>query len=196
MSASIAFILFAAAITPGPNNLVVVDVARRGLHAAVPPIAGIVLGTLAVVLGLRFGLGATLAAHPTADHIMRIAGVCVLGYLSIRTFAFCWSKPSTSTEEISARRALFFALLSFQIVNPKTWVLASAVSTTHAALDEVSILSLVLPTIFVPACCLFVWGMMGQVLGRFFQDPIINKSFSFALALTYGILALLLVLND
>lgn len=49
MTTSVAAILFTAAITPGPNNFVVMDTAARSrLAAAAAPIAGIVLGTLAL----------------------------------------------------------------------------------------------------------------------------------------------------
>ena len=44
-----AALILVAAITPGPNNLVVMHAAaQRGLRAALPPITGIVLGSLAL----------------------------------------------------------------------------------------------------------------------------------------------------
>ncbi|MEM0947225.1 MAG: LysE family translocator [Pseudomonadota bacterium] len=196
MNASIAFILFAAAITPGPNNFVVMDTARRGLYAAVAPITGIVLGTLVLILVLRFGLDAAFSAHPKADSIMRVAGACVLGYLAIRSLVGRWSGPSASTGKAPARRALFFAMLSFQIANPKTWVLASAVSTTHASQDQASLLPLVLLTIFVPAGCLMVWGTIGQAFGRFFQKLTMQRALSLVLAFTFAVFAIVLVLSD
>lgn len=195
MSASIAFILFATAITPGPNNLVVMDVARRGLYAAAAPIAGIVLGTLVLILGLHFGVEVALSAYPTAEHIMRVAGASVLGYLAIRTLVGGWLSASKNTEEVATHRGLFFAMFSFQIVNPKTWVLASVVSATHASQNEASILPLVLLSIFVPSGCLIVWSAIGQVLGRFFQKPMMQKAVSLVFALTFTAFSIILVLS-
>ena len=113
MSASIAFILFAAAITPGPNNLLVLDVARQGFSATLAPIAGIILGTLVLILGLRLGLDFALSAYPAAEPIMRVAGACVLGYLALRALRAGWSKPSKDDETPPENRALFFAMFSF-----------------------------------------------------------------------------------
>lgn len=196
MSASIAFILFAAAITPGPNNLVVVDVARRSLFATVWTIAGIVLGTLVLVLALRLGLDVAFSTHPGAGSTMRVFGAFVLGWLAIRALVGGWSRTTASADEAPAPRALFLTMLSFQIANPKTWVLASAVSTTHASQIDASLLALVLLTLFVPAICLIVWATIGQVLGRLFQKPIMQKAMSLAFALTFGAFAIVLLLSD
>ncbi|MDX8350476.1 LysE family transporter [Cognatiyoonia sp. IB215446] len=108
MMASIALILFAAAITPGPNNIVVMEVARRSPYAVGAPIAGIVLGTLILILGLRFGLDLALSAHPKAEGVMRVAAACVLGYLAIRTLVGGWSSASTTAANTPPQHALFF----------------------------------------------------------------------------------------
>lgn len=196
MNASIAFILFAAAITPGPNNLVVLDVARRGLFATVAPITGIILGTLVLILGIRLGIDVALSGYPKAETIMRVAGACVLGYLAMRVLLGSWSKPSNSDETPIKNRALFFAMFSFQVVNPKTWVLASAVSTTHASQNDASFLPLVLLTVIVPTGCLIVWSAIGQLLGRFFQQPTAQKVLCTAFSLMFVSFAAILLMAD
>ena len=46
----VAGIVLAAAITPGPNNFVVMDAAtRHGLAGAVPAIVGVLLGSAALI---------------------------------------------------------------------------------------------------------------------------------------------------
>lgn len=76
MSASIAFILFAAAITPGPNNLVVLDVARRNFFATLAPIAGIVLGTLALILAASWSRRFPLSIPRGRANHARRRGLC------------------------------------------------------------------------------------------------------------------------
>ncbi|MEM6465140.1 MAG: LysE family transporter [Pseudomonadota bacterium] len=196
MSMSIAFILFAAAITPGPNNLVVMDAARRGLRATIAPITGIVLGTLALILALRFGLDVVLLAHPRVEDFLRVAAAFVLGYLAVRTVLAGWRKPPEDPNKIQAQKTLFFAMFSFQIINPKTWVLAGAVSTTHAAQPGAPLLPLLELAILVPVGCLSLWGAAGRLLGGVFQNPLMQKSLSLVFALIFALFAIALVLKE
>lgn len=87
-------------------------------------------------------------------------------------------------------------MFSFQIVNPKTWVLASAVSATHASQSQVSLLPLVLLATFVPAACLIVWATIGLVLGRFFQKPVMQKAVSVVFSIALSTFAAILALSD
>ena len=122
LSASVAAVLFAAAITPGPNNLVVMDAASRGrLVSAVPPIAGIVIGTVGMVLAVRFGLDATVAQWPTASSALRYVGAALLLYLASRTVIGGWTATSSADRRSSSLPSgTFLAMLLLQIVNPKT----------------------------------------------------------------------------
>lgn len=196
MSASIAFILFAAAITPGPNNLVVLDVARRGLSATLAPIAGIVLGTLLLILALRLGLDVALSAYPAAEPVTRVAGACILGYLALRALIAGWSKPLNDHETPPEYRALFFAMFSFQLINPKTWILASAVSATHAAHREASLVPLIALTLLVPGGCLIIWSTLGCILGQLFHNKLTQKALSAAFAFAFAAFAVILLMSD
>ena len=122
MSASVAAVLFVAAITPGPNNVVVMDVsARSRLAAAAAPIAGIVLGTLVLVIAVRFGLGAVLDGWEHGRTVLRFAGAGLLAFLAIRVLLGAWTngtKPGRPPPSHTA--GLFAAMLTLQIVNPKT----------------------------------------------------------------------------
>ena len=53
---AVAALIALGALTPGPNNLVVLGAgARGGLWAALPPIAGIVAGSLAMLAVVAAG---------------------------------------------------------------------------------------------------------------------------------------------
>ncbi len=80
--------LVAAALTPGPNNFVVMRAAARGgLIRALPPIAGIVLGSLALLAVVAAGAGAAFEAEPRLEPALAIAGCLYLVYLGIRLLA-------------------------------------------------------------------------------------------------------------
>jgi threonine/homoserine/homoserine lactone efflux protein len=75
----------AAALTPGPNNFVVMRTAARGgLAAALPAIAGVVLGSLALLALIVAGAGAAFDAVPHLREALAIAGCLYLVYLGAR----------------------------------------------------------------------------------------------------------------
>src|SRR3954471_5219995 len=79
-----ASLLCIAAITPGPNNLVVMrTAAANGFGAAVPAIAGIVLGSVALLAIVVAGAGAAFAAWPPLRTTIAMLGVCYLAWLGI-----------------------------------------------------------------------------------------------------------------
>lgn len=182
MIASVAAVLFAAAITPGPNNLVVMASANHSLRAAFAPILGVVLGTLILVFVLRLGLGAAMVAHPDIEELLRLAGAGLLAYIALRALATGWADPAGG-HAAPESRGLFLAMLVLQVVNPKTWVLATAVSTTHAAEADGSLLTLALLTLAVPSACLLIWAVAGRGMGPFLQRPTVKKSFAAVMAL-------------
>ena len=181
MIASVAAILFAAAITPGPNNLVVMDAGRGGLRAALAPIAGVVLGTLGLVFAVRFGLGAAMAARDRAEDALRVAGAALLFYLALRTMIGGWARPA-ATRPPQADGALFASMLALQLVNPKTWVLATAVAAAHAARAGASLGGLAVLAVVVPTGCLLVWAIAGRGLGHLLERSPIRQGFATLMA--------------
>src|SRR4030095_11427989 len=78
-------ILLVGALTPGTNNLVVMTAcARAGVAGALPALAGIVLGTLAMTLIIVLGTGAAFAAEPQLRTAVTAAGCLYLGWLGFR----------------------------------------------------------------------------------------------------------------
>lgn len=193
MIVSVATILFAAAITPGPNNLIVMGAARGGLRAAIAPIAGVVLGTLGLVLAVRFGFGAAMAAQDGAKDVLRIGGATLLGYLAVRTLLAGWTDPGKAKQR-PADGALFASMVALQLVNPKSWVLATAVAATHAAQTDASLVALIALTIAVPTACLLLWAAAGRGLGSFLERRGIKQAFATLMAIALlGFAAALLV---
>lgn len=112
MSAAVAIVLLTAAITPGPNNFLVMDVARTwGLRAAIGPIIGVVIGTLALVAATGFGLASITTAWPSADFVMRVTGFVLLAYLAYRTLLQGWQEPTPAGKPASLRSAHTFVAI-------------------------------------------------------------------------------------
>ena len=82
---ALAAVVTVGAITPGPNNWVVMRAAARsGAAGAVPVIAGVVLGSLALLVLVAAGGGAAFEAEPRLRTALAIGGSLYLAALGAR----------------------------------------------------------------------------------------------------------------
>ena len=180
MTSAVVLVLLTATITPGPNNLVVMEAASRGRIApALPAIAGIVIGTVGMVLAARLGLDALLARWADGEIVLRIIGAGLLALIGLRTVLSGWRAREADSRQASS--TLFSSMLTLQVVNPKTWVLASAVGTTHAAAPRASLVGLAVATILVPTFSLLLWAAAGRSISVPLGRPAIRRAFATAM---------------
>ncbi len=157
----VAGLVVVAAITPGPNNLVVLRAAARsGVVAAIPPIAGIVTGGLALLGLVAAGAGAALAAEPRLQTVMALSGCLYLSWLGLRLVARASppARPGASSGRPAPAGAL--ALFGFQFVNPKGWMMV----LTATAAPGVAFWQLAALFAIIPPVCLTLWSASGAAL--------------------------------
>ncbi len=122
MSVEIAgFLVFATAqvATPGPANMVLLATgARFGLRAALPFVAGVVLGKQAIIWPVGFGLIGLAAQVPWLFGLLKWAAVAYILWLAWR-IALMRLNPGQG----SARAPGFAAGLAVHPVNPKAWAM-------------------------------------------------------------------------
>lgn len=167
-------LLLAGAITPGPNNFVVMrEAARAGWGGALPAIAGVVLGSLALLLLASAGLGVAVAAEPRLAAAVSVAGSVYLAGLGVRLAA---ARPEAGKERAAEPPALLagvWGLLAFQFLNPKSWLLVLTVTASAysgGGLDR-GLLPLAALFVLVPAVCLGLWSWAGVALTRWLRRP-------------------------
>ena len=170
-------LIFSAAITPGPNNLIVLQVAgARGLKSALPAIAGIVAGGLALIALTQIGLNAVTSRHPWLDNVFIVAGMVYLGGLGVqlvyRSFSTAGTKPGSVHVAPLRAPALFF----LQFANPKAWLL---VLTVSAAARVAASSQFVLPLLYAVICSasLLAWALLGQVAAQVLQGGLARARF-------------------
>jgi threonine/homoserine/homoserine lactone efflux protein len=161
-----------AAITPGPNNLIVLGAgARGGFAAAVPLILAIVAGSLALLLLAAAGLSGALRAHPMLAKLVAVAGTAYLLWLGA---GLAW-RAGRDTAPASARSptglpASPLGAAAFQFLNPKAWVLVTTVAA--ATLDAGGgLLPLAASLAVVSALCLALWAAAGSALAPMLSHP-------------------------
>jgi len=108
---------FVSAVTPGPNNVILWATGIRfGFRAALPYVAGVVVGVGAMVLAVAAGIGALVMAAPWVGLVLKLAGSAYLLWLAYRI------ARSASVQEADVAAAPSFPqAVAFQFVNPKAW---------------------------------------------------------------------------
>jgi len=188
------FLLFAfvAAITPGPTNILVLShSAHFGFKAAIPIIFGACMGAALIVLVVGCGFGQALIRLPMLQLAMQWIGILWLSYLAWQIFrAPVQAFNPQSPDQVHYRLGLW-AAGGLQLINPKTWMMALAVSTVFAGSDSnrtahVAVLSITFLMISLP--CLGVWALLGSGATRFFRSPKmlkhLNPAFSILLLIS------------
>ncbi len=163
-------LLFAAAITPGPNNLVMLRIGlERGLRAVPRPATGVVLGGLAMLLVSRAGVALAFAAHPWLPALIRICGAGCVAWLGVRLIWESFGKASEQAPPACAPGVL--GMFLFQFVNPKAWLIVLTVVAAGSGARSASLASLVALFIVIPYACLLLWAGGGSLAARLLRDP-------------------------
>ncbi len=158
---TIVSLLGVAAITPGPNNLVVWRAANRaGLRGAMPAIVGVVLGGLLLLAVMALGAGTAFAAHPSLRGWARVAGSLYLAWLGLSLCA-AGLAPTRAGAAEPALPAGTPGLIGFQFLNPKSWVMVLTVLAAWPAAGLRDYLPLAGLFVLIPGLCLLLWAVLG-----------------------------------
>lgn len=157
-----------AAITPGPNNFIVMSASLRGgVMAAVPAIAGVITGSIALLVLVWAGAGTLFEMIPEIQSVLRIAGAAYLIWLGV-----CLVRKANGPGDREDDRALpetTWGVAGFQLLNPKSWVLViTAVSAVSGTLA--SMVSLAVTFVAVMGVCLTIWSVAGQLISHWLLD--------------------------
>ncbi|NKB51717.1 MAG: hypothetical protein GKR97_05765 [Rhizobiaceae bacterium] len=154
-------LLIIAAITPGPNNLFVLNSAMRGgLAAAARTIGAITLGSVFLFAMVKLGLDAMVNMVPMSRPIMGFLGALYLGWLGINMLRADQEKPAVNTR---IPHHSHVGLTLFQLLNPKGWILMSVYVT---AAGQTQITTLLIVLLLVMSACLSAWAVLGMFLSK------------------------------
>ncbi|MCD9087091.1 LysE family translocator [Stenotrophomonas sp. SY1] len=160
-----------ATITPGPNNLLVMRIAARsGFMSALPAMAGVVTGGLAMWALVMAGASAAFQALPHLYNVITIGGGAYLCWMGVRLIVETFAASGRSQPaETSVRPNIAVALFGFQFLNPKGWVLVLTVTAAVGNGADPLQTSLMLAVLFtvIPVLCLTLWCAMGILMMRY-----------------------------
>ena len=184
----------AAAITPGPNNVMLTAAgANFGFRRTVPHIAGVTTGFMVLLLGLVAGLGALFERYPGVQFALKYAGSAYL-------FFFAWKVATMARANGDGDRGKPFSFLqavSFQFINPKGWLMGlAAVGAFTLTGNHYTLSAAVLCLVFAVATVVATstWAAFGTAIGKLLHSDRSYRVFNGAMGiLTAGSVALLFV---
>jgi threonine/homoserine/homoserine lactone efflux protein len=168
-------------ITPGPNNLLLAASGSAfGFRRTVPHMAGISAGFALLVALCGLGLGAVVAASPSAGLVLRLVGTGYLLWLAWRLLG------ATAAAVDSHRPCTVLEAALFQFANPKAWMMgitaASAFLPTNMPTWAATLWITVLFSL-VGLPCMGLWVLAGSALRRHLARPAVGWTWRCGLAL-------------
>lgn len=172
---------FAASITPGPNNLMLLaSGANFGFQRSLPHMLGVSLGHAFMVFLVGIGLAQIFEIHPVLKTVLKVISVAYLLYLAWRIA----NASAPEERESEGRPFTFMQAAVFQWVNPKGWAVALTAVTVYAPNQELVVIAavaLIFCSVNLPSVT--VWAVLGQQMRRFLNNKKRLRVFNICLAL-------------
>jgi threonine/homoserine/homoserine lactone efflux protein len=168
---------FISAITPGPNNLLLMSSgALFGWQRSLPHFGGILLGFAILMSSAVFGLGSVVEQWPWLVTIVRVLGASWLAWMALKYFLAGIQGPSAAAEPAAApisRPFRFHEGVLFQWVNPKALILVISAAGAYIAItDSIVQRAIIIVGVFFIAglISMSLWLIAGDVLNRYMSS--------------------------
>ncbi len=174
-------LMFVAAFTPGPNNLLSsYSGFNFGIKKTLPLIYGVTFGFPLLIIIINSGLIIFFKKFPALQEIIKM-----LGSVFILYFAYKVALNKSSGEQKIKNPAKFFNMLFFQFINPKAVLFAIIVVSTFINVNEnfirdtIIVLSVAISFSFVS---IFSWCLLGKFLRRFAANEKFIQAFNYVMS--------------
>ena len=174
-------LMFVAAFTPGPNNLLSSHSGFNfGIKKTLPLIYGVTFGFPLLIIIINSGLIIFFKKFPALQEIIKI-----LGSVFILYFAYKVALSKSNGEQKIKNPAKFFNMLMFQFINPKAVLFAIIVVSTYINMNEnfirdtIIVLSVAISFSFVS---IFSWCLLGKFLRRFATNEKFIQMFNYVMS--------------
>lgn len=164
--------LWVAAITPGPNNmLLTASGANFGFLRSLWLLIGIMIGMQVMLLMVAFGIGGLILLYPSLHLFLKIAGSVYLLWLAWKIATASYEK--LETDNAPAAPMPFWQGGLLQLINPKAWLMAlGAVASFSLAGDEYrhSVVAISIGMALVNVVSGVIWLGFGSLIGRLLRS--------------------------
>ena len=174
--------MFAAAFTPGPNNILAsYSGFNFGLIKTIPHMFGVIFGFTTLVVVMNIGLINVFKNFLIVQEILKYAGTIFLIYLAYKI-----SFSKTRSDNSSKSPVKFIETFFFQFLNPKAVIVAIIIVSTYVESGEnyINYSLWVIAIAFIFACFSIVfWTLLGRFLRRFATNEKFIKRFNYVMSL-------------
>lgn len=186
--------LWVAAITPGPNNmLLTASGANFGFIRTIPLMVGIMIGMQLMLLMVAFGVGGLILLYPSLHLILKVAGSLYLLWLAWEIATAAYEKLETDAVPVAPMPFWQGGLL--QLINPKAWLMAlgaiASFSLAGAGYHH-SVLLISGGMFMVNLVAGIIWMGFGAMIGRILRSPRAWKIFNLSMGLLTAACVLLI----
>lgn len=172
---------WAMALTPGPNNTVLLTLsAAYGPRRAIPHLVGIVIGVSVMFGAISSGLGALFLAYPLAYQVLKWVGFAYILWMA-------WGILRTTSPDFSDATGIptgWVRSTIFQVVNPKAWIVIGTFVTAFVP-TALGVWPVVLSGLIFLGATLpisLIWIGAGHVVGRLLTTPRSRRIFTTIMA--------------
>jgi threonine/homoserine/homoserine lactone efflux protein len=158
-----------AAITPGPNNIILSTSAfNYGFKETIPLMLGVLFGFLSVLTLCLLGIGGVYETFPAFAMIIKIIATCFLIYLSFKIFISTSFSNEKNTKKFSFKDIYFF-----QIINPKVLSVAmssSAIFIQNKFTYQIEFILIFLCFVISTSTSAIAWAAIGHSFRKYLND--------------------------
>ena len=174
---------FAASITPGPNNLMLMASGTNyGFRRTLPHLAGVAIGFVLMLLLVGAGLGQLFTRFPAVELGLRTVCFGYLLYLAWK-LAATRAQPAATDDLATGQPLSFLQAALFQWVNPKAWAMALTAMSVYLPNDSLwSALAVALVFGAVNLPCISTWTLLGLKLRAVLHSAVRLKTFNVTMA--------------
>ncbi|MDN8543521.1 LysE family translocator [Erwinia sp. DT-104] len=164
--------LWVAAITPGPNNmLLTASGANFGFLRSLWLLIGIMIGMQVMLLLVAFGIGGLILLYPALHLVLKIAGSVYLLWLAWKIATAKYERLDTGTLPTAPMPFWQGGLL--QLINPKAWLMALGAVASFSLGGEAyrgSVMAISFAMALVNLVSGLIWLGFGTLIGRLLRS--------------------------
>ena len=172
---------FVSSITPGPNNLMLMNSgANFGFKPTIPHLLGVGIGFTMMIVLVGLGVIQIFDSFPISYQILKVVSIIYLLYLALK---IALADSSTESKTSRAKPMTFIQAALFQWVNPKAWTMALTAISIYApskSIFAVLLVALVFGLVNFP--CIISWIVLGQKMQIFLNNQKHLRIFNISMA--------------
>jgi len=193
----LAGLVLVMSITPGPNNVLVLDSGIRfGVRRTLPHLFGITAGFVLLLLLVFAGMGQLIERFQWFLPVLTLACSGYLLWIAWVMVSSNAGQSAGSAAESSGRPWSLVAAAGFQFLNPKGWAMAITCAGLAAKLSggefrQAVMLCVIAAVLNFP--CVLIWATFGAAARRWLESPVRFRLFNWSMAMALLVTAIVML---